>query len=140
MAIENSAAIYIDGINRTSHTVMPLKWGNFLDERLDEASIKVANIKRSMPFAPLTPVEIRLKNRLYFKNKTVNTQEETKQYIVADDNVTESLLGKGYYSHELCLIEVTKYAECIVVDTLTYTNDLGRNYTEDAPYAQPVWE
>ena len=42
--------------------------------------------------------------------------------------------------HELYLIEVTKVTECIVVDALTYTNDIGRNYTEKAPYAQPKWE
>lgn len=141
MAIKNSAAIYIDGINRTSRILMPIKWGDFLDERLDEAYITISNIKRREPFAPLTPVEIRYKNELYFhKGKTAKSQEKTKYYVVADDNANESLIGKSYYTHEIYLIEVTKAAECVIVDTLTYTNDLGRSYTENAPVAQPVWE
>ena len=36
MAIRNSAAMYINGINLTAFTFTPLKWGNFLDEQLDE--------------------------------------------------------------------------------------------------------
>ncbi len=57
MAIKNTAKVYIDGILRSSHTVMPLKWGNFLDERLDECHISLRAIKKQI-FAPLTPVEI----------------------------------------------------------------------------------
>ena len=61
-------------------------------------------------------------------------------YVIANDNATEFTPGSGLYNHELYLIEVTKVTECIVVDPLTYTNDIGRNYTENAPYAQPKWE
>lgn len=35
MAYKNSIAVYIDGKNRTANCVIPLKFGNFLDERLD---------------------------------------------------------------------------------------------------------
>ena len=126
--IKNSAVIYINGINLTAFTVMPLKWGNFLDERLDEMYIGL----RHCPFEnfkPLTPVEIHFSNELYFGSTTVDTQTDIKRYLIADDqNATENPVGSGLYDHDLYIIELTKLLECIAVDTNTITNDLGRNY------------
>ncbi len=142
MAIKNTAAVYIDGINRTSNTVMPLKWGNFLDERLNECHLALRAVKKEN-FAPLTPVEIVLKNEIYWGIKNRVTErliERTKYYVIANDNAEEIQIGKGIYNHDLYLIEVTKVAECYVVDTLTFTNDMGRNYTENAGLAEPRWE
>lgn len=129
--IKNSAVIYINGINLTAFTVMPLKWGNFLDERLDEMYIGL----RHCPFEnfkPLTPVEIHFSNELYFGSTTVDTQTNIKRYLIADDqNATENPVGSGLYDHDLYIIEVTKLLECIAVDTNTITNDLGRSYTNN---------
>lgn len=138
MAIKNSAAVYINGINLTHYTVMPLKWGNFLDEQLDEMYISLRHcpIKN---FKPLTPVEIHFSNTLYWGSTTVDTQKRVKRYLVANDsNAEESPVGKKLYNHDLYVIEITKYAECIVVDTITYTNDLGRTYAKMGPQAQFV--
>ena len=136
--IKNSAVIYINGINLTAFTVMPLKWGNFLDERLDEMYIGL----RHCPFEnfkPLTPVEIHFSNELYFGSTTVDTQTNIKRYLIADDqNATENPVGSGLYDHDLYIIEVTKLLECIAVDTNTITNDLGRNYTNNAFPVLPV--
>lgn len=136
--IKNSAVIYINGINLTAFTVMPLKWGNFLDERLDEMYIAL----RHCPFEnfkPLTPVEIHFSNELYFGSTTVDSQTNIKRYLIADDqNATENPVGSGLYDHDLYIIEVTKLLECIAVDTNTITNDLGRNYTNNAPPVTPV--
>lgn len=140
MAIKNSFAVYIDGINRTGKAVMPLKWADFLDERLDECYLSLRKIEKSS-FQPLTPVEIKFSNKLYWAKgedgeETIpDVEKRTKRFLVADDNAIENPIGSGLYDHELYLIEVTKYAECIVVDTVTFTNDIGRNYTENA---QPV--
>ena len=139
MAIENTAAIYVNGINLTHYAVMPLKWGNFLDEQLDEMYLSL----RHGPFEhikPLTPVEIHLKNRFYFGGTTVDTRTKVKRFLVANDNSEESPVGSKRYNHDLYLIEVTKFAECVVVDTITFTNDLGRNYTEKAPTVDPTVE
>lgn len=141
MAYKNSVVVYIDGINRTHNVVMPVNWGDFLDERLDELSLSLRAIKKEN-FAPLTPVEIIFDNELYFgrsaSRRTVSRQKATKHYIIANDTVSESRLGSGFYNHELYLIEVTKAAECYVVDTVTFTNDIGRLYaSEDTPYAEP---
>lgn len=131
MAIQNSFSVYINGINLTHYAVVPLKWGNFLDEQLDEMYLSL----RHGPFAnikPLSPVEIYLSNRLYWGNTTENTKEQIKRFIVANDNSEESPIGSKRYNHDLYLIEITKLAECIVVDTLTFTNDFGRNYIKNA--------
>lgn len=143
MAINNSMTVYIDGISRTAKTVTPLKWGNFLDERLDECHLALRGVKKEV-FTPLTPVEIHINNEKYWKTDknrdSEASREEVKYYIVANDNATETQIGSGLYDHDLYLIEVTKAAECFVVDTITFTNDLGKNYTENASLVDPVWE
>lgn len=137
MAIKNSAAVYINGINLTAFTVAPLKWGNFLDEQLDEMYLALRHCPIEN-FKPLTPIEIHFKNELYFDSTTVDTQTKIKRYLVADDsNAEENPVGRKLYNHDLYLIEITKYAECIVVDTITFTNDLGRSYTKDAKPVTP---
>ena len=134
--IKNSAVIYINGINMTAFTVAPLKWANLLDERLDEMFLGLRRCPFEV-FKPLTPVEIHFSNELYF-NSTVDTQTDIKRYIVAtDENATENPVGSGFYDHDLYIIELTKYLECIIVDTSTITNDLGRNYTKNAPAVKP---
>lgn len=142
MAVYNRAAVYIDGINRTSNTVMPIKWANFLDERLDEGYVTLSKIKRKEPFKPLTPVEIVYKNTVYFGelSNSAYKKEITKQYVVAIDTVLESPNRSGRYNHDIYFIEITKIAERCVVDTITFTNDLGRSYTKNAAFAPPVIE
>lgn len=133
MAIRNKATVYINGRSYTFATVMPIKWGNLLDERLDEMYLSLRKVKKQN-FAPLTPVEIHFSNQLYFGSTDVDApQTATKRYIIADDaNVTENPVGSGWYDHDLYLIELTKILECVIVDTNTVTNDLGRSYTANA--------
>lgn len=140
MAIRNKVNVFIDGINRTHWVVMPIKWGNFLDEQLDECYLSLRMIP-VREFKPMTPVEIDFTNELYWYDVTERKQKITKKYIVANDSgVIECPVGKNAWNHDLYLIEITKVAECIVVDTLTYTNDLGRNYTVNAGLATPYIE
>lgn len=134
---ENKASVYINGINLTHYTVMPLKWGNFLDEQLDEMYLSLRHCPIRV-FKPLSPVEIHLSNRLYFGQNTLKNKQIIKRYIVANDsNAEESPAGKKRWNHDLYLIELTKIAECFVVDTITFTNDLGRAYTNNATTVNP---
>lgn len=137
MAIRNKVNVFIDGINRTHWVVMPVKWGNFLDEQLDECYLSLRMFPEKV-FKPMTPVEIDFTNELYW-DKVIERKEKTvKKYIIANDSgVVECPVGKNLWNHDLYLIEITKVAECVVVDKLTYTNDLGRNYLKDAPLAVP---
>lgn len=132
MAIKNSISVYIDGKNITAHTVLPLKCANFLDERLDECQLSLRGVNKEH-FAPLTPVEIIIDNVLYWNEKLIDKQvEKTYRFLIANDTATEMQIGTGLYNHDLYLIEVTKIAECYVVDTITFTNDLGRIYAEES--------
>ena len=133
--IRNTCAVYINGINVTNTAVMPPKWANFLDEQLDEMYLGLRRSPFDI-FAPLTPVEIHYTNALLFGSAVVDTETEIKYYLVADDSdVKEVPLGSGTYDHNLYIIELTKYLECIVVNTSTITNDIGRSYTKNAPFA-----
>lgn len=140
MAIQNQISVYIDGINRTANVVLPIKFGNFLDERLDECQLSLRGVKKEH-FSQLTPVEIHINSTIYWgtNNKRIDrTQEKVYRFIIANDNGSEMQVGRGLYNHDLYLIEVTKGAELYVVDTLTFTNDLGRNYTSNATAVEPV--
>lgn len=144
MAIRNEISVYIDGLNRTYQTVMPIKFGNFLDERLDECNLSLRGVKKEF-FSPLTPVEIHVESIEYFgdwnNNPTLtgNVHGDVFYFVIGNDNANEVRPGSGIYNHELYCLEVTKVAECIAVDALTYTNDIGRNYTSNAAFAEPVW-
>lgn len=139
MAIRNTAAVYINGINLTAFTVFPLKWGNLLDERLDEMYLSLRHCPIEN-FKPLTPVEIHYSNQLYFGSANVgNPETQVKRYLIADDaNAAENPVGKGLYDHDLYIIELTKILECVVVDTSTITNVLGRYYTGNPSPVVPV--
>ncbi len=140
MAIKNRVKLYIDGRNQTCGLVMPVKVGEFLDEQLDEATVSLRNVKRDN-FPPLTCAEMVIENELYWtKEGDGETREKTCYFIVADDNAEEAPPHSGLYNHELYLMEVTKAAERVIVDSLTFTNDIGRNYTLNTGYAEPVWE
>lgn len=136
MAISNKTYVYIDGINRTNKAVTPPKRGNFLDERLDEATLSLRAIKLET-ISPRTPVEIVRRNELHYSGETVDVQTDTTQFLCANDASEEMILGSGLYNHDLYLIELTKALELYIVDTLTYTNDIGRIFTNGAVEVQP---
>ena len=52
-----STNVYINGVNFSMYAVRPLKWGNFLDERLDELYLSLVGTKKKA-FKPMDKVEI----------------------------------------------------------------------------------
>lgn len=146
MAMHNDIAVYVNGINRTSNLVVPIKYGNFLDERLDEMTVCLRRVKKS-DFPPFSAVEINIRQTEYFgdwKSAEVNkvkTQTVTKRFFVANDDGKEVVPGTDIYNHDLYLLEPTKILERVVTDSLTVTNALGRNYSgETSEYAEPIFE
>lgn len=119
---QNTYTITIDGTDYTKHIPMPIKWSALLDERLDEGRISLKRTKTEL-FQPMTDVVIRFTDK-----KGVVTE---KTFIVSLDEATETPVGSGYYNHEISLIEETKKLEGIIIETITYTNDLGRVYTKN---------
>lgn len=137
--VKNTIAVYINGINLTRYVVMPLKLSNLLDEQLDECIISLRNCPVKV-IAPLTPVEIRITNSVIMKTTQVYQKTVTKYLFVSDQPDSQEMpVGTKRYSHNLRVIEATKMLERVVVDSITYTNNLGKNYTQNAPAAQPVW-
>lgn len=55
--------------------------------------------------------------------------------MASDDSketpVNSKATTKKPYNHEIYLVEETKYLERVIVDTITFTNDLGRIYAEE---------
>lgn len=138
--VKNVIAVYINGINLTRYVVLPIKWANLLDEQLDEAVISLRNCPVEV-IPPLTPVEIRITNSIIMKkggNEHFETSE-TKYMIVADQpDSNENPVGSGRYDHDFGVIELTKALERVVVDSVTYTNDLGHTYTGGAKQVEPI--
>lgn len=128
---QNTYTITIDGTDYTKHIPMPIKWSALLDERLDEGRISLKRTKTEL-FQPMTEVVIRFTDK-----KGVVTE---KTFIVSLDEATETPVGSGYYNHEISLIEETKKLEGIIIEPITYTNDLGRVYTGDPKKAEPIYE
>ena len=139
MAAFNTIAVYINGINLTRYLVLPIKWANLLDEQLDEGIISLRNCPiASIP--PLTPVEIRINNKVILqRNKPPRHEETVTKYMIVSGqpNSTERPAGSGRYDHDLNIIEVTKVLERVVVDSITYTNVNGRLYTFVAKQVEP---
>ena len=138
--VENKIAVYIDGINLTRYVVLPYKWANLLDEQLDEAVMSLRNCPKKIT-PPLTPVEIRISNTVTMGSTAVYSKTDTKYMVIADQpDSNETPVGSGRYSHDFNIIEDTKIMERFIVDSLTYTNDLGKDYLNSVTQAEPVWE
>lgn len=134
MAIKITSAIYVNGTNFTPYLVQPIKWGNFLDERLDEMYITLVGTKRKA-FQPMDKVELCHTLHNKYRNKTT---VKRMYYLVANDKATEEPIGSGHYTHELYCIELTKMLEMYVVDSLTFTNVLARDYLSAELYVRPT--
>lgn len=136
--VTNKYEVIIGKINYTHYCVMPLKGANLLDERLDEVYLPLRHIPVEV-FQPLTPVKIIIHNKVHFNENVAYSKDKTLYFVVANDNnIVESPVGSGKYNHDIYLVETTKVAECIIVDSLTFTNDLGRNYAKNPKPITPT--
>lgn len=124
---QNRFRVFVDGKNVTKRVPFPVKWANLLDERLDEARITVQSLSDKL-IEPLTPVDIYMEYD--------GTMIE-KHFLVATDSAREVPIGKRQWDHEMYLIEETKYLEGFICSSISFTNDLGRLYTDGAPLAKP---
>lgn len=147
----NEFYIIINGTVYTDYAVYPLKWGNLLDERLDEAYVTLKFVPKTLQdgaFRPLSLVTL----IVYCEPDTYQTelQPDTdgveqqlldnnrlrqfteKRFLVAKDTVYNNPIGGDFATHELYIIEETKFLEAFICDTLTFRNALldrfGQNY------------
>lgn len=148
---------------------IPIKYGDLLDEQLDELNISL-KLSEEEHFKPLTPVELEITEVCPAKlnwemvkeilaasdyewtinettksatapgfkvslNGTTLTEVLKKDYIIANDNSIEVPFASKHYTHEIYLIELTKYLEGFIGDTITFTNPLGNSYKRSAAHA-----
>lgn len=125
----NDFSVVINGHDYTN-AVFPFKYGDFLDEQLDYATLTLSQVSPEV-YAPLTPVYITITS-----NGTNGVQSKEKTYLIAEDSAYETPNGSGFYRHELMLIEETKYLEGFMVESLCVTNAGGRNYVMIDPTQQ----
>ena len=111
----NQFNIVINGTDVTAYCPFPPKTETLLDERLDMAGIDLAGYPGGV-FQYMAEAEIT------FTDYTGASQ--TLYYLVGTDTAEETPVGSGKFNHSIELIEETKYLECFLVDTQTYTNNL----------------
>jgi hypothetical protein len=148
----NEYSVTINGVDYTKYAVYPLKWGNLLDERLDEAYVTLKFVPKSLQdgaFRPLSLAKIVISNtpdtnqegeqdEVFGIDQNLNqithrlTQTTNKRFLVARDTVYNNPIGGNFDTHELYIIEETKFLEAFICDTLTFRNALlnrfGQSY------------
>jgi hypothetical protein len=114
---------YLDGTWKDiPSAVFPLSASSLLDERLDETYVTFYNSRKEIyPPADLFRIQ-RYEN---------GTRVSDEVLAVANDEAVETPLGSGRYKHTVSLMEPTKLLEGIICQTLTFTNDLGKIYTNN---------
>lgn len=135
--------ILVNGVNYTDYAVYPLKWGNLLDERLDETYVTLKFVPKTLQDGVFRPLSL-VKLIIYCEPDTYQTelQPETdgveqellennrlrqfteKRFLVAKDTVYNNPIGGDFDTHELYIIEETKFLEAFICDTLTFRNAL----------------
>ena len=118
--------IFIDDVDVGRYAVLPIKWNALLDERLDEGRLSLRQC----------PIEL-------FKIGAfviIRVDGKEQHFIVSADTSTEIPVGSGKYNHELSVIEPTKELEGIMVETLTFSNNLGRTLTDYPIKVLPIYE
>lgn len=111
---KNGSFVKLDG-----NAVFPFRWGELLDERLDEAYL---NTRKSTEES-YKPTSI-IKGVL---SDGTNTREE--YFALARDGSVHFPNWSQTFKHDMYLIELTKLWEGILCPSMTFTNQLGNNYT-----------
>lgn len=103
---------------------IPVKYGKFLDEQLDHATVDLIRVKKK---------EFKLLSKASITIKDASGEEVTENYLIANDNSFEAPVGSGIYNHTLTLIELTKYLECFPLESLCFTNPNGNKIIQSVP-------
>ena len=114
--------------NLYENVVLPIKYGQFLDEQLDYAVITLERISKKR-FDLFTPVNMSIR-----VEDSQNQEDDilSDNMLIINDESFESPVGSGLYRHDITIIEATKLAEGIQVESLCVTNTNGNDYTRSA--------
>lgn len=109
---------------RYDNVVLPFKYGKLLDEQLDYAVFTIQRTTvRNFPLNTMVSVCVTSEG---------NDVYVCENWLIVSDESVESPVGSNTYNHEIMIIEPTKLAEGIPVESLCFTNPNGNNYLEQA--------
>lgn len=111
--------------NLYENVVLPIKYGQFLDEQLDYAVITLERIPKKR-FDLFTPVNMSIRVE---DSQNQGDDILSDNMLIINDESFESPVGSGLYRHDITIIEATKLAEGIQVESLCFTNANGNDYT-----------
>ena len=131
----NKVTVYITELTANGYeerqydnVVLPFKYGKFLDEQLDYAMFTIERVAvEKFPLLSLCSVNI---NDGKFEEYVCSC------WLIVGDESVESPVGSGLYKHEIMIIEATKLAEGIPVESLCFTNPNGAYYSSDIQNVQ----
>ena len=124
--------VYIDGVRYQNAAVYPFDFMDVLDATLDSATLTLDRVPQEI-FEVLTDVQVVMKS-----NGSLGAQELSTNWIVSHDESYEAPVGSGLYRNALSLIELTKYGEGFICDSLCVTHPGGNVYTANAKPVVPV--
>ena len=124
--------VYIDGVRYQNAAVYPFNFQDVLDATLDTATLELDRVPQEV-FEVLTDVQVVMKS-----NGSLGSQEISTSWIVSHDESYEAPVGSGLYRHSLSLVELTKYGEGFICDSLCVTHPGGNLYTKNAKPVVPV--
>lgn len=111
--------VFIGNEEITEYTIIPLNEQTTLDESLDQGYLRLNYTDKESAYKPFTSVSVEIKDGYN------NTRQ--LDYFIASDNKTE-IIANGTYSHELLLIEQSKWFERFLTGTKTVTHPLIHDY------------
>ena len=126
--------VYIDGVRYQNAAVYPFNFQDVLDETLDSATLTLDRVPQEV-FEVLTEVQVVIKS-----NGSLGAQELSTDWLVSHDDSYESPVGSGLYRHDLSLIELTKYLEGFICDSITVTHPGGNVYAKTVYPVEPKKE
>ena len=114
-----------------SGMVRPFATTDTLDDTLDSGRIMVTGLSVLPPLKPLSVVRIDILDK--------NTPVGHRNYCVGDLKSVKRRYEQNIYLYdiELSLVELTKKLERIICDTMTFSDNLGKDYLTNANPANP---
>ena len=122
--------VYVDGVQYLNAAVFPFGFSEVLVATLDSATITVCRVPNEI-------IEILTDVTVVVKSDANGEQSFSSDWLVSHDDSVESPVGSGLYNHTLSLIELTKFSEGFIGDSLCITHPGGNVYTENAKPVEP---
>ena len=140
--VKNEVLLYIDGLNFSNYLQFAPKTFDNLDASLDTAENELKHLPQTVveTFKPMQRVELVIRTYDVDGNgeEVAGTREETTKYfVIENDSTEESPTNSGALTHNISCVEPIKVFDGVIVDNITFTNVINKDYSNDS-YAEPA--